>query len=772
MPHPPDFLARSKVVLALNRLLRLLLPSLAAGLIAGVIAVTVSMAFAALIFTGPLTPFVFPGVGIMLLGSLVVGLIVGLTSSLPGLVAGVQDSTVVVLALVAANISQTMLPDAPLENVFLTVSVTIALSTILTGVLFLLLGVFNLGNLIRYIPYPVIGGFLGGSGLLLVFGALALMVGAPVSALQLAPLVDPRLLGRWLPGLAFAIVLLIAVRRSEHPLTVPGVLAVGALVFFAALALMGVSVTEATAAGWLLSAPAATRGALWYPLPWTVLERVGWSALGREIGNLAVIGVISSVNLLLNATGIEIATRHDSDLNHELRITGLANLLSGAGGGMGGAHVLADSTLAYRMGGATHLVGVFLALVCGLVLTLGGRLLSFFPTPLLGGLLLFLGLDFLITWVYEVRFRLPGFDYGMILVILVVMNVVGVLEGVGLGLALAVVLFVVDYSRVGVVRHVLSGAEYQSFVERPHLYRQLLRQKCDWLYILELQGFVFFGTANTLLVTVRARLANTARAQPHFIVLDFRQVTGLDASAVLVFTRLVQLAQTHDLTLVVTHLNPRCQRQFRRDVFKGDSGDHWRIFPDLDHGLEWCEDRLIAIFHDVGLAARARTAKQQLEDFLPRSGRFMALLDFMAESESHQPEPPCQLVSDLSAYLERQDLAAGMILIQAGEPAQGMYFLETGTLSVEILDGEGRSRRVRKVQAGAIVGELGLYLGNDATASVVVEEPGTVYYLARNALLRMEREDPALAAIFHKFIAQRLSEQVMDTTRILQALLD
>lgn len=184
MLRSPVFLSRSKAAHALHRLL----PSLASGLMAGIIAVTVSMAFAALIFTGPLTPFVFSGVGIMLLGSLVVGLVAGLTSSLPGLVAGVQDSTVVVLALVAANISQTMLPDASLEDVFITVSVTIALSTVLTGVLFLLLGVFNLGNLIRYIPYPVIGGFLGGSGLLLVFGALALMVGTPVSVLQFAPL--------------------------------------------------------------------------------------------------------------------------------------------------------------------------------------------------------------------------------------------------------------------------------------------------------------------------------------------------------------------------------------------------------------------------------------------------------------------------------------------------------------------------------------------------------------------------------------------------------
>ena len=79
------------------------------------------------------------------------------------------------------------------------------------------------------------------------------------------------------------------------------------------------------------------------------------------------------------------------------------------------------------------------------------------------------------------------------MLILVAMNVVGVLQGVGLGLLVAIGLFVYDYSRTSVVRHALSGASFHSNVDRPPFYNQYLRDHADLIYILELQGFIFFG---------------------------------------------------------------------------------------------------------------------------------------------------------------------------------------------------------------------------------------------------------------------------------------
>jgi SulP family sulfate permease len=87
---------------------------------------------------------------------------------------------------------------------------------------FLSLGQFKLGNLIRFIPYPVIGGVLAGSGLLLTFGGISVMTGVSVSLFHLLPIIQPGLWVKWLPGLLFAVFLLVALRRRNHILIVPG----------------------------------------------------------------------------------------------------------------------------------------------------------------------------------------------------------------------------------------------------------------------------------------------------------------------------------------------------------------------------------------------------------------------------------------------------------------------------------------------------------------------------------------------------------------------
>ena len=83
----------------------------------------------------------------------------------------------------------------------------------------------------------------------------------------------------------------------------------------------------------------------------------------------------------------------------------------------------------------------------------------------------------------------------------------------------------------------MSGNRYQSTVVRPRLYEKLLCQKGDWLYILKLHGFIFFGTADQLLTQLQRRLNDPKQLNLRYVVFDFQQVTGLDSSAVLSFIK-------------------------------------------------------------------------------------------------------------------------------------------------------------------------------------------------------------------------------------------
>ncbi|MBN1200328.1 MAG: SLC26A/SulP transporter family protein [Anaerolineae bacterium] len=746
MTHQSTVITRLRDEFRLERLL----PSLIAGLVAGVITITVVVAFAALVFSGTLSDHIPAGIGMMLFGSIIIAGLTALTSSLPGVIAGSQDTSAAIIALVSVAIVDNMPASASDEELYFTVIAAICLAAILTGTTFLLLGQFRLGNLIRFIPYPVIGGFLAGSGLLLVRGAISVMTNEPVSFTQLSPLVEPDLIAHWLPGLVFALALMVVLRRFDHYLTLPAALLGAIAVFYIVMLVMGASASEATDNGWLLEGLPKGGGSLWDPVVPSDLKHVDWSVLLKQVSGLVAVIVVTTITLLLNATGIELATHQDIDLNRELKVAGLSNVAAGLGGGVAGSHVLSETALAYRIGARSRLVGLLLAGVCAFVLFAGASLLSYFPKPVLGGLLLFLGLDFLIEWVYKTWFKLSKADYAIVILIMLVINVVGFLEGIGAGLACAVALFVVDYSRIGVVKHALSGAHLNSHVVRPYLYQQLLREKGDWLYILRLHSFIFFGTSYRLLEQVRARILDPDRPKPHFIVFDFRLVTGLDSSAVLSFIKMAQLAEAHKIKLVFTSLPPAMLRQIEKELFTdGDDDPVWRLFPDLDHGVEWCENQVIALFESIGLAARPQSFRQQLVAAMPDTDQADILMQ----------------------YFEHEEAQPGAYLIRQGQPPDGLQFIESGQVTVQLELESGEIVRLRKMTTGTIVGEIGLYTGQPASASVVIDEPSTLYRLGLDALQRLEQEHPNVASAFHRFMARFLAERLAHTTDTIQTLM-
>ena len=110
-------------------------------------------------------------------------------------------------------------------GVFATVLVAIGMSTLLTGIVFFALGRFRLGSLIRFIPYPVIGGFLAGSGWILSQGSITVMTGLPLTLDNLPALIGPDMVVKWLPGLGFACALMVTLRVFQPVLAlarVPG----------------------------------------------------------------------------------------------------------------------------------------------------------------------------------------------------------------------------------------------------------------------------------------------------------------------------------------------------------------------------------------------------------------------------------------------------------------------------------------------------------------------------------------------------------------------
>ncbi len=284
----------------------------------------------------------------------------------------------------------------------------------------------------------------------------------------------------------------------------------------------------------------------------------------------------------------------DIDLDKELRVAGSANVISGLGGGLTGFQTLGLTLLGHRLGGLDRLVGIIVAVMCVVFLTVGATFLTFVPKPLFGALLLWVGASLILDWLILTFRRVTAAEYGIICAILLIIVFVGLLPGILFGIIAGLFLFVVDYSKIDVVKNALTGAEFHSNVDRSEERRQFLEKHGAAILIYRLQGFVFFGTADRFREQVVERLQEPGERPVDYLVIDFWRVTGVDTSAVVSFRKLAHFTRQREVAIVLTGLNAETQQAFERSGLGPDAERLLLSFADLDRGVEWCEDQLLA----------------------------------------------------------------------------------------------------------------------------------------------------------------------------------
>jgi SulP family sulfate permease len=724
-----------------------LIANLTAGLVVSIVVVIVAVSLGTLIFGGKLTPYLSIGLGIMMFSGVLITAATSLFSSYPGMVAYPQERVAPIFAVIATSLVAQLSDELTPDQVFYTVVAAIALTSMINGVFLAALGFFKLGALIRFIPYPVIGGFLAGTGYLLIKGSLGVMTGVHVDAEHLHELIEGQHTYQWIAGVIFGIVVVWATHHYKKSWVLPSLLLGGILVVYVVMFGLGVSPEEARAAGWLLGP--FPEGEAWSPIAFKAIGEADIQSILGQGGNVATILLISVISVLLNSGALELIVKEDIDLNRELKVAGGANVLIGLGGGSVGFHSLAMSRLAFQMDSRSRVVGLIAAVTCFVMLLVGSDILTFLPRLILGGLLFFLGMHFLIEWVYESWFRLTRSDYAVIILILAVVAGFGYLQGVVVGTLACVILFLVNYSKVKVVKHAMTGTHQQSNVDRPGRHSHFLQEHGDRLNILKLQSFIFFGTANGLLEQVRARVAQAELEPLDFMVLDFKAVTGIDSSSVLSFVKMTQLAEKNKFTLIFTEPSADIVRLLKMEGFDDLDPVVFRRFDDLDHGLEWCENQLLGEQGMSNANFEQMSLREQLKDTYPH---------------------PIDL-DRLLSYFERLEVKKEQVLIREGDQPDDLFLIESGQVTAKLELAGSADHRLRTMCAGAVIGELGMILNEPRTATVVADRDSVIYRLSTDALHQMEEKDADVAVWFHQFMTHLLADRLSNTSRAIRLLL-
>ena len=718
-----------------------LVPSIIAGVIGGIIKIVAAMAFSALIFTGTLAAYLPQGIGIVLFGFLLFAVISTFTASYPVNINTPQDIPIAIIALIATTVMANSGKDWDAETTFQFIFVTIALTSILVGIFFFILGTLKLGKLVRFIPYPVVGGFLAGTGWLIVKFAFIMTAGMGLSLDNVVSLFDQATLLKWFPGLIFGLTMLISSRYTKHYLLIPALIAIGITSFYAIMFFYGFSYTDLESNGYLLGP--FPEGGLFQGLPLKYLSDFKWSIFLEQLPAIGTMMILNAISVLFNYSGLEIIIKKDLDLDQELKTTGIGNIIAGLGGAPPGHLSLGGTLLSISIGSKSKLTNIVIALLCAITLFFGSEVLSFFPRIILGGLLFNLGLSFLVDWLYSTWSRVPKTDYTIILLIFLVIGTVGFLEGVITGLLMSVVLFVVSYSKVEIIKHELTGKTFHSNVERSESLKKIIDDSGDQTLILPLQGFIFFGSANRLLERIKLHLQSQNEKNLKYLVFDFKQVTGVDSSTINSFNKLRILAELDNFQVLFCNLTPQIISQFEAEGLFADSMDLFLKFDDLDHGMEWCEEQIIS---ETTIGSNKQ--KEEIDEIKLFEEKF----------------------ADLLTYFESKDINQNTTLIEQGNDPEGLYFIKSGRVTVELRSSNNKIR-LKSMGTGTVVGEVSLYLKTQATASVISNTACKTYFLSHENFEKLNKEDPERAAELHTYIVKLLSDRLAKSNATIQALM-
>lgn len=716
-----------------NSTLRAALTDVFAGTVCSILSIAYCLSYAALIFTGPLEPLLAYGIAVTFLSAAVGGAIVAMRSSLSFAVAGPDSSISVVLAALVATLVQ-RLPINGAAGLLAPVLIAMALATALTGLLLCVLGFTHAGRAIRFVPYPVIGGFLGATGWLLITGAIQVVTGLRPALDNFPAFADIAVVTKIAPGIVVALMLYALLRRySKSPFVLPAVLLTALAVTHLVLLLTGTTISAAQDQGWLFRLqPAAGM-----TLPWrsAALRSFPWSSVPQIAGDGLAVIFVTIANFLLNTTGLEIATRGEANIERDLKVLGLANVVIAALGGYVSCTSFSRSMLVRTAGATSRIGGLTVAVISAAVLVADPAFLSYVPKYILGGLLFYLGADLVYQWLVQSSRRLSRVEYLSLLAIAALIIYAGFIAGVLIGIVIGCATFALSASRVNAIKFSFDGSEYRSSLDRGPYELSLMADHGREIQGMTLQSYLFFGSANRLYQHVKALLA----AQPdcHFLIFDFRLVTGIDSSATHSFAQIKQIAGASGARLVLVNLTVELERAFHTARFISDGV---MVVSDLDRALEFCEQSIIEAHRTA--AGDERSLRVWWTDALGAANA-----DRLAE------------------FCLRCEVPAGQIIAREGEPAASMHFILEGRIGIVADMGEGRTMRLRSLGPHTTIGEMGLITGYARSATIAAEADSVLYELTAEAYERIKREQPALSQALLGYIVSVMSERLSFANR-------
>lgn len=719
------------------------------GLAAMLVALPSSVAFGIVVYTtlGP----EYAGQGAMagLIGAAALGIAAPLCGRTAGLISAPCAPSAAVLAalitgLIAGSSGVRLEPAA--------IFPLLALTVLLAAGLQVCYGLLGGGRLIKFIPYPVVSGYLSGVGILIALGQLPKLFGIPKEMSLLNGLMSPAA-WKW-QGLVVGLVTMTVMIGAPYvtrrvPAAILGLLA-GIAAYFALAAV--VPELLAQAGNPLVIGPIPSSGSLLENIAGraTSLLKVDLSSLKLIFVPALTLSVLLSIDTLKTCVGLDALTRSRHNSNRELIGQGIGNLASFLLGGMPGAGTMGPTLVNVNSGGHTPRAGVIEGVFVVLALLFLSPLIAWVPIGSLAGILL------VIAWRMFDRtmFRLLGYpagrlDFAVIAAVIVVALAVDLIAASGAGIALAILLFVREQVKSPVIRRKRYLNQMSSKVQRPSAERDLLNRCGDQAVFCELQGNLFFGTTDQLFTQLEADLRSRT-----YLLLDMRHVSSIDYTAVHLFEQMHAQLSERGGQLIFSGMPSAMldQRDFERYLAQMGmvrESDGVMIAETRESALEWMEERLL---EREGITVRG--VEQPLE-----LGQF----DLFQELDG----PVLQTLATCMVVLALQQ---GEKAFSQGDEGDELFLVRQGSVRVMLPLEGGKRHHLATIGRGGFFGELAFLDRGTRSADVEAKESTELYVLSRARFNQLSRADAVLGVQVFARLALAISERLRHTDAELRVL--
>ena len=706
------------------------------GLAAMLVALPAAVAFGVSIYAAIAPGYAALGALAGIVGASVIGLIAALLGGTDRLISAPSAPAAAVLSAFAIGLVEEGMPAGDIVLLLLMLG-------ILAGLFQILLGVIGIGRLIRYIPYPVVSGYLTGVGLIIIGSQIDKLLGAPDGTPWHEALISPW---QWnwqavTIGVATIATMLLAPRLTQRaPGTILGIVA-GIVVYFL-LATQDPALLNSADNPLLVGSP-GVGGTGYYAAivtRWRDIGDLRLSQIAALLGSALTLAVLLSIDTLKTCVVLDQMTRSQHNSNRELVAQGVANVAASSVGGMPGSGTMGPTLVNLASGGMTRassLVEGLSALIFALLLS---NFIAWLPVAALAGILIVVGVRMIDR--EALRFVLSPstvFDFAVVVTVVVVALRVGLIAASGVGVAMAILLFLREQIGGAVVRRKLYVNQRSSSWHRPEAETRILEEKGNQAVIFELQGSLFFGTTQQLFSELDPEL-QTRR----FIILDFRRVQSVDVTAAHMLCQVRDALTEHGAMLLLSDIrknlpNGRNLRELLEQTGVTGNAESVRLFGELDSAIEWVEEQMLGQTGQATPVQETPLELMEMEMFQQRKDETLA---------------------DLEARLKKVTYPAGATVYSRGQEDGAIYLIRRGAVKIFAPLGGGRLRHVASYGRGDFFGGLGFLDGRPRGNDAVTASEAEFFVLTAEQFNLLADEHKRLAIALLTAIARSLAQRL------------